>query len=307
MKVYLSKINESWIIDRVRAEWYQYNRAISTDSIDEADIIWIISPWLWKKEKKKALRNKHVVCSIYHFEDSDFKDSGLRDFKKRDKYVDTYHVISRKTLKELERLTNKKIIYIPFWVNQNIWFPIEDKDYLRSKYNIPNNSYVVGSFQRDTEGKDLISPKLIKGPDQFLKIATQLNQIHENLIVLLAGKRRQFVISELEKLGISYVYREMVDDSVLNELYNCLDLYVVASRKEGGPQAIVECGISKSPIISTDVGFASEILSKNSIFNMENFLNATPDVEVAYNNSIKLSIPNGFEKYEKMFREAILK
>ena len=41
MKVYLSKINESWIIDRVRAEWYQYNEAISTDSVDEADIIWI--------------------------------------------------------------------------------------------------------------------------------------------------------------------------------------------------------------------------------------------------------------------------
>ena len=40
---------------------------------------------------------------------------------------------------------------------------------------------------------------------------------------------------------------------------------------------------------------------------MENFLDATPNVEVAYNNSIKLAIPLGFEKYEKMFREAILK
>ena len=40
---------------------------------------------------------------------------------------------------------------------------------------------------------------------------------------------------------------------------------------------------------------------------MENFLDASPDVEVAYNNSKKLAIPQGFEKYEKMFREVILK
>ena len=32
----------------------------------------------------------------------------------------------------------------------------------------------------------------------------------------------------------------------INELYNILDLYIVASRVEGGPQAILECGITKT-------------------------------------------------------------
>ena len=45
----------------------------------------------------------------------------------------------------------------------------------------------------------------------------------------------------------------MVNTDQLNELYNCLDLYVVASRVEGGPQAIIECALSKTPIISTDM------------------------------------------------------
>ena len=62
----------------------------------------------------------------------------------------------------------------------------------------------------------------------------------------------------------------MVDFKILNELYNCLDLYIVTSRIEGGPQAILECGITKTPIISTDVGVASEILAKESIFEMNN-------------------------------------
>ena len=47
MKIYLSKINESWIIDRVRKEWYENNKDISTKFIKKADVIWIISPWLW--------------------------------------------------------------------------------------------------------------------------------------------------------------------------------------------------------------------------------------------------------------------
>lgn len=94
MKVYLTNLNESWIVDRLREEWYQHNTSISVDSIKQAEIIWIIAPWLWKKIKKKHLRDKKVVCSIYHLEDKDFEHKQIRDFKKRDSFVDVYHVIS---------------------------------------------------------------------------------------------------------------------------------------------------------------------------------------------------------------------
>ena len=44
MKVYLTNLNESWIVDRLREEWYQHNTSISVDSIKQAEIIWIIEP-----------------------------------------------------------------------------------------------------------------------------------------------------------------------------------------------------------------------------------------------------------------------
>ena len=72
MKIYLSKINESWIVDRVKDEWFEYNDEISTKEIKDSDIVWIISPWLWQKIPKRYLKTKKVVCSIYHFEDKDF-------------------------------------------------------------------------------------------------------------------------------------------------------------------------------------------------------------------------------------------
>jgi glycosyltransferase involved in cell wall biosynthesis len=307
MEVYLSKINESWVVDRMREEWYVNNAEVSVEDPKKADLVWIISPWLWKKESRKILKSKTVICSIFHLEDKDFSGKYLKEFRRREKYVDFYHVISLKTKKDLENITDKKIVYIPFWVNGNIWFDIEDKETLRDKYSIPKKSFVVGSFQRDTEGNDLISPKLIKGPDRFIKIVDQMNSEIDNLTVLLTGKRRQYVIAELEKLKINYVYLEMVDFKTLNELYNSLDLYIVTSRIEGGPQAIVECGITRTPIISTDVGIASEILHKNSIFNMNNYMNAKPDTDFAFKNSIKLDIPQGFNEYLEVFNSLVLK
>ena len=298
MKVYLSEINESWIIDRVRDEWHKSNQEISTENIHESDVIWIISPWLWKKLPKKLLEEKKVLCSIYHFEEKDFTRKALKNFYKRDSYVQHYHVISPKVKNQLESLTTKPVTYIPFWVNQKIWYNIPDKKSLRKKYDINLNTFVAGSFQRDTEGKDLKSPKLIKGPDRFLEIAVYLNKKYDDFKVVLSGTRRQYVINELEKENIEYVYFEMADFKQLNELYNLLDLYIVSSRIEGGPQAIVESGITRTPIISTDVGFASDILSEESIYDMSTYSDAMPNVEYAYKNSLKLTIPDGFEKFK---------
>ena len=303
MKIYLSKINESWIVDRVKAEWLEYNADISTQEIKDSNIIWIISPWLWKKIPKKHLRKKEVVCSIYHFEEKDFMKENLQDFFDRDKFVTHYHVISPKVKKQLEKLTDKPVTYIPFWVNQNLWFEINEKEFLRNKYNVSENSFLVGSFQRDTEGSDLISPKLIKGPDRFIEIVKFYKTKNSNLKVILTGKRRQYVIRELERLNIKYLYFEMANFETLNELYNLIDLYIVSSRIEGGPQAIVECGLTKTPIISTDVGFATDILAAESIFDMNNFSNAKPNVNYAFEKSLEIQIPYGFNKFIKMFSE----
>ena len=248
MKIYLSNINESWIVDRVKEEWINNNKDITTSKIADADIVWIISPWLWKKIPKKYLKNKIVVCSIYHF-DGSYKERN--EFIKRDKFVNFYHVISENTKTQISHLTDKSIQSIPFWVNNQIFFNIDDKKSLREKYNIPNNSYLIGSFQRDTEGKDLVSPKLIKGPDRFLEIVKNLYRENKDLQVLLTGKRRNYLINKFKEFDIPYIYFEMTDFTTLNELYNCLDLYIVTSRIEGGPQAILECGITKTPIIST--------------------------------------------------------
>ena len=45
----------------------------------------------------------------------------------------------------------------------------------------------------------------------------------------------------------------MVSLQEINELYNCLDLYIISSRYEGGPRSVFEAGITKTPLISIKV------------------------------------------------------
>jgi glycosyltransferase involved in cell wall biosynthesis len=297
MKIYLSNLNESWVVDRFREDWYKNNQSISTEKISKADIVWIISPWTWKKINKKYLKNKKVLCSIYHIDFEKFNDIDKDEFYQRDQFVDEYHVISLKTKQQLRQLTSKKITSIPFWIDQNLFFEIKNKAALREKYGFKKNDFIIGSFQRDTEGSDLSSPKLIKGPDIFLEITKDLVKSNKEIKILLTGKRRQFLINNFRKYSVPYKYYEMVDIEIINELYNILDLYIVTSRIEGGPQAILECAITKTPILSTDVGVASEILHEDSIFKVDSFDDAKTNIMYAFKQVQEFKIPIGMKKH----------
>ena len=299
MKIFLNSPNENWIVDRFVEEWNDYNTAITSKSIRTSDIVWIISPWTWSKLSKKQLKKKKVLVTIHHIDEKKFD---IEDFKNLDKYVNFYHVISKLTESKLEKLTDKKIYYSPFWVSPKKWFTLQNKKIIRKKYNVANDEYLIGSFQRDTE-IDLISPKLEKGPDNLLEILLEYKSSKKNLRVILAGNRRDYIVKKLIEHKIKYSYFNMISLKELNELYNILNLYIVSSRVEGGPQAIVECALTKTPLISTNVGIASEILHPDSIFDMNNFTSAIPNIDHAYNKAKKFTIPKGFETFVKIMEE----
>ena len=64
---------------------------------------------------------------------------------------------------------------------------LNNKNLLRKKFGF-NKMILIGSFQRDTEGKDLTSPKLIKGPDIFVEIVKKISLKNPNLKVFFQEK-----------------------------------------------------------------------------------------------------------------------
>ena len=331
MKIFIIAAKENWITDQLYNEFVSSNKLLVTNNIYESDIIWILSNYMVYQINNKLLTSKKVITTIHHIVPWKMNEERIKHYKYLDSITNVFHSICDITTQELRKYTQKKIIKKPFWINQNLWREISfnapylgryyNKELLRLKYNIPINCFLIGSFQRDTEGNSITNkkfePKLEKGPDIFVKIINKLknnknSHINSNIRVLLTGKNRQYMMIELEKINVKYTYFEMVSLQQVNELYNCLDLYIVSSRVEGSPQAIKECAITKVPIISTNVGIASEILHKNSIYDMNTLEHLDKvitnslkkeSIKQAYKNIIKYNIPLYFAEFVKLFRE----
>ena len=304
LNIYINKLNENWIVDRQRHEFISNNKNKTTPFISRCNLIWLIAPWTWNNVNKKYLEKTKVICTIHHIDESKFiKDQN--EFFERDKYVNFYHATSEKTMEQLNKITKKEILYEPYWINPDNWFQIKNKESLRSQFEISDSIFTIGSFQRDSEGHNPNLPKLSKGPDRLVEIIQHYKKIKNNkILVILSGKRRDFLINELNRLGINYLYKEMADLKTVNELYNILDLYIVSSRFEGGPQSVLECAITKTPIISTDVGLASSVLSPSSIFNMNNYKLAEPDTDYAYKRVEDFELIKSMPRYLKMLEYA---
>jgi hypothetical protein len=309
-KVYLQKegfihLGQSWICDKLREEFLQFSKFNFVDCIEDAEIVWLISPWAFENSDLQFLEGKFVITTIHHIDIDKLNRFNLY-FKHIQKVTNRFHSICAETTLILKTLTNKEIVELSFWINESVFFSISNKASLKPKYKLPENAFLVGSFQKDSEGKSKYKPKLSKGPDILFNILLDMKRRNLKIHVILTGFRRDYLIRELDRVGISYSYFEMVNLEQLNELYNCLDLYVVSSRVEGGPRAILECALAKVPIISTKVGIAELILSKESLFewdNYETYYNAKPDVLHAYSNANQYAIRN----YMSVFEDALFK
>ena len=160
-------------------------------------------------------------------------------------------------------IDESKVIRIPIGINTEIFKPqtVETKKTSRKILGIPETSVVIGSFQKDGVGwGDGNKPKLIKGPDIFLKVIERLKADIPNLFVLLSGPSRGFVKTGLDKIRVPYKHIYMNHYKDISDLYDALDMYLITSREEGGPKACLEAMAKGVPLITTDVGQCKDLV-----------------------------------------------
>jgi glycosyltransferase involved in cell wall biosynthesis len=221
-----------------------------------------------------VLRRRFVIA---HADNPPFFYLTQPEFARAQQLVDLWVARSTEAAAQFDALRLRHVL-IPYAIDPALFFPIAEKAALRHGLGLPENTYVIGNFHRDSEGADLSQPKLQKAPELFVMVCRRLVAAGACIHVLLAGPRRHWMRGELARAGIPFTFagdasiagddlrQNILPRERLNELYNACDLILLPARWEGGPQAVMEAAAARVKILSTPTGVARDILEPASLF-----------------------------------------
>jgi hypothetical protein len=243
-----------WVLDAIKTDFTLNTRHVVSST---GDINWILNWWALGYYTHK----KNIVAHLHHVDRSQIQKYNFSLIN----HAKACIVPNKITQEIVQNKVSVPVVRLPYWILSPFTHKVNDKSRINSIRG-DKNKLVIGSFQKDTETVSK-KPKLVKGPDTFINIVEKINKI-KPVKVVLSGFERSFVIDNLKRLQIEYVYFER--DKNISDLYESLDWYFVTSRDEGGPQAAIECCYKKVKILSTNVGVCPEILHPDCICNNEN-------------------------------------
>jgi glycosyltransferase involved in cell wall biosynthesis len=274
----LGRDGVGWSIDRDRAHTARAlvasgHRLVSNPL--RADVVYCVWWNLLAARRYLPLRFKRVAAVVTN--DLSYQ---VEQFERVRGLVDVWVVANsgqRRFLTE-QGVAETAIHDCPFYVEEDVFSPRKaSREELADAVGVPfeqvRDRFLVGSFQRDSLGADLTQPKWQKDPELLLDVVDG-----EDVLLLLAGPRRHYVIEECRKRSIPYVFvgpepadRDDIDTntlplSTIASLWHLIDLYVVPSKVEGGPKSLLEAGLTETPIISTPVGMAPDLLPETLLF-----------------------------------------
>lgn len=256
-----------------------------TRNILAADVIFSVwwNALLTKKMKifRTVFKNKKIIATITN--DLSHQEKELDQLMQ----IADIYVYSNSTQKNIllnRGIQQEKLVFNPFYVDERIFKDLSmDRQGIAQRLGIDFESIkgkcLIGSFQRDSLGADLTKQKWQKNPDGLIDILGQLDR--SDFMLILAGPRRHYIVNRCKQESIPYLFignqeplYNSIDDISINILdkhkmsllYNLIDLYIVSSLSEGGPKAIPEAVLTRTAIISSDVGFAKDLLYGESIY-----------------------------------------
>lgn len=224
------------------------------------------SQYMWLTWGSAMAPSNRFIVSFFHGKREDGPDTArhidafLESAPRLSKIVTAASIVEKRLLGW--GVAAEKIVRIPIGVDTGLFTPptADQRLAARARFGIGPERIVVGSFQKDGIGwADGLQPKLIKGPDIFLAVVERLAK-EVPVFVLLTGPARGFVKQGLERLAVPYAHTYVTDHRELAECYRALDLYLITSREEGGPMALMESMASGVPVVSTAVGMAPDLI-----------------------------------------------
>lgn len=262
------------------------------------------SQYQWLQWAPFVADDNRIVVSFFHGKRSDGDgvsthiDRFLENAHKVDRIVTGAEMIRQRLVDW--GIATDKVVRIPIGCDTNLFVPPSagEKMKIRHELGIPANAFCIGSFQKDGvgwgEGRE---PKLIKGPDIFVTAVEKIAK-QAPVFVLLTGPARGYVKYQLDRRNIPYRHAYIKEYPDLLRYYHALDLYLVTSREEGGPMALMEGMATHVPVISTRVGQAGDLLDNG----VNGWLVEIDDVEGIYHHTMELLGSSEESRLQRLIR-----
>ena len=270
-KLLIKSDGSNWVLNSIAEEMMQLSKDLKIENIDDKFEKFISNQCIFYTSKYSVLHNwkkpKNRIAFPYYHGDP----STAKQFKDMIEIIEANHVdisriqVSHSKMNEVilnTGIDSSKVFQIPISIDIESFAFVDEikKQNSRKELNIDQNKILIGSFQKDGDGwGDGNVPKLIKGPDLFLKTIKIIKEKHKEIEVLLTGPARGYVKSGLEKLKVKYHHFYFDKYENIEKYYHALDLYLITSREEGGPRAVLESMATGTPLVTFNVGQAIDL------------------------------------------------
>ena len=142
---------------------------------------------------------------------------------------------------------------------------INQRDFVRASFGIPEDAYVIGMIGRQVEEKGIV---------EFLHAAMTIHRTSPTVYFLLIGDRLDSdyansvdvaVEQAKSELGKCLIITGMRDD--IPDLLSAMDAFTLPSWREGMPRTIIEAMMMALPVVATDIrGSREEVLDGETGF-----------------------------------------
>ncbi|MBC6440760.1 MAG: glycosyltransferase [Rhodospirillales bacterium] len=232
----------------------------------ERKVVHYGSQYMWEAWQRFLPSSNRYVTSFFHGKPEDGPDIA----RHIDRFLASVPRLSRVVASNsllMDRLSGwgvpaDKLVRIPIGTDTALFQPPtpDRRRAARQRWGVPADAVAIGSFQKDGIGWGAgMEPKLIKGPDILVEaVAAMAKQCKVH--VILTGPARGYVKAGLARRDIPFTHDYLADYAELTSAYHALDIYLMTSREEGGPMALMESMASHVPVVSTPVGMAPDLI-----------------------------------------------
>lgn len=138
----------------------------------------------------------------------------------------------------------------------------------------------------------------VKGYDRLINIHKRLinNGIRNNVFVFGTGEKEKELKRQAKELGVSNTFHFMGFSRNPYKYVSKSDVFICSSRREGFSTAVTEALLCATPVVSTNVSGAYELLGYNNEYGIV----TDNDEDALYNGVLEMLKDNNLQKFHKL-------